>query len=148
MFPIDEKTIKQAEQSIAKMIPVNEIGRSIRFDYGKMEFVFSNGKAEEVTKEEAIKQWLELLCRTLPDRYPVYFDSGFGIETDRIIGYKALPKGFIYSEIKRQIEENAVMSRSITSITNFSAEMYDRSLHISFTAVLFNGEGVEVDVKV
>lgn len=148
MFPIDEKTIEQAEQTVAKMVPVSEIGRSLKFDYRKGEFLFQNGKAEEVTQEEAIKQWLELMCRTLPERYAVYTDTGFGVETDRIVGYKMLPKGFIYSEIKRQIEENAALSRSITTIINFSAEVKGRELHINFTAVLLGGQEVAINVSV
>lgn len=148
MFPVDEKTIEQAEQTVAKMVPVSEIGRSLKFDYQKGEFLFQNGKAEEVTQEEAIKQWLELMCRTLPERYAVYTDTGFGVETDRIVGYKMLPKGFIYSEIKRQIEENAALSRSITAIINFSAEVKGRELHINFTAVLLGGQEVTINASV
>lgn len=110
--------------------------------------MFTNGKAEEVTQEEAVKQWLELMCRTLPERHPVYFETGFGIETDKIIGYKALPKGFIYSEIQRQIRENVVLSRCISNIINFSAAAENDRLNIYFTAILYTGEGVTVDVNV
>ena len=148
MFPIDERTIEQAQQAASKMVPVQEVGRSIKFDYEKRAFVFTNGKAEEVTQEEAVKQWLELMCRTLPERYPVYFETGFGIETDKIVGYKALPKGFIYSEIQRQIKENVVLSRCISNIINFSAVAENGRLNIYFTAILYTGEEVTVDVNV
>lgn len=35
MFPIDERTIEQAQQAASKMVPVQEVGRSIKFDYKK-----------------------------------------------------------------------------------------------------------------
>lgn len=148
MFPIDERTIQQAKEAAITMIPVEKIGRSIQFDYQKKKFLFTNGKANEVTQEDAVKQWLELMCRTLPDRYAVYMDTGFGVETDQIIGYKTLPKGFIYSEMQRQIKENAVLSKCITSIINFSANAEGKKLNIYFTAVLYHGGEVDVDVTI
>lgn len=148
MFPIENKTIEEAAAAVIRPRPVEEIGRSIKFDYDKREFIFLNGVAEEVTQVEAVKQWLELMCRTLPDKYAVYGNSGFGIETDEIIGYKTLPKGFLYSEIQRQIKENAKISRCIKSIINFSAENVDGELNIYFTAVLYTGEEVNINANI
>ena len=148
MFPIENKTIEEAAAAVIRPRPVEEIGRSIKFDYDKREFVFLNGVAEEVTQVEAIKQWLELMSRTLPDKYAVYGNSGFGIETDEIIGYKTLPKGFLYSEIQRQIKENAKTLRCIKSIINFSAENVDGELNIYFTAVLYTGEEVNINANI
>ena len=148
MFPIENKTIEEAASAAAKPIAAEEIGRSIKFDYGSREFIFLNGVAEEVTQTEAVKQWLELMCRTLPDKYAVYGNSGFGIETDEIIGYKTLPKGFLYSEIQRQIKENAKIPRCIKSIINFSAENVDGELNIYFTAVLYTGEEVNINANI
>lgn len=148
MFPIENKTIEEAAAAVIKPRPVEDIGRSIKFDYDKREFVFLNGVAEEVKQVEAVKQWLELMCRTLPDKYAVYGGSGFGIETDEIIGYKTLPKGFLYSEIQRQIKENAKIPRCIKSIINFSAENVDGELNIYFTAVLYTGEEVNISANI
>ena len=148
MFPIENKTIEEAAAAVIRPRPVEEIGRSIKFDYDKREFIFLNGVAEEVTQVEAVKQWLELMCRTLPDKYAVYGNSGFGIETDEIIGYKTLPKGFLYSEIQRQIKENAKIPRCIKSISNFSAENVGGELNIYFTAVLYTGEEVNINANI
>ena len=148
MFPIENKTIEEAAAAVIRLRPVEEIGRSIKFASDKREFVFLNGVAEEVTQAEAVKQWLELMCRTLPDKYTVYGNSGFGIETDKIIGYKTLPKGFLYSEIQRQIKENAKILRCIKSIINFSAENVDGELNIYFTAVLYTGEEVNISANI
>lgn len=148
MFPIENKTIEEAAAAVIRPLPVEEIGRSIKFDYDKREFIFLNGVAEEVTQVEAVKQWLELMCRTLPDKYAVYGNSDFGIETDEIIGYKTLPKGFLYSEIQRQIKENAKIPRCIKSIINFSAENVDGELNIYFTAVLYTGEEVNISANI
>lgn len=148
MFPIENKTIQDAVKAAIKPVLVADIGRSIKFDYKKRQFIFTNGVAEEVYQTEAVKQWLELMCRTLPNKYAVYGDSGFGIETDEIIGYKTLPKGFLYSEIQRQIKENSKMPRCIKSIINFSAENVDGELNIYFTAVLYTGEEVNINVNI
>ena len=148
MFPIENKTIEEAAAAVIRPRPVEEIGRSIKFDYDKREFIFLNGVAEEVTQVEAVKQWLELMCRTLPNKYAVYGNSGFGIETDEIIGYKTLPKGLLYSEIQRQIKENAKIPRCIKSIINFSAENVDGELNIYFTAVLYTGEEVNINANI
>lgn len=148
MFPIENRTIKEAAEAVIKPCPVEEIGRSMKFDFDKREFVFLNGVAEEISQAEAVKQWLELMCRTLPDKYAVYGNSGFGIETDEIIGYKTLPKGFLYSEIQRQIKENSNIPRCIKSIINFSAENVDGELNIYFTAVLYTGEEVNISANI
>lgn len=56
MFPIENKTIEEAAAAVIRPRPVEEIGRSIKFDYDKREFIFLNGVAEEVTQVEAVKQ--------------------------------------------------------------------------------------------
>lgn len=146
MFPIESKTEKNSVLNNNNECNASDIGRSLQFDYENKRFIFKDGVAEEIKGEKAVKQWLELMCRTLPNKYPIYADSGFGINTDEIIGYKALPKGFIYSELQREIKENVVLARCIKNIINFSAENVDGLLKIKFTAVLNNDEEVDIDV--
>ena len=137
MFPVTTNTAAQQQAEAAQPLAVGNIGRSIKFDYEKNKFVFENGQAQEIRQIEAVKQWLELMCRTLPD---------FGVQTDLIRSYKVLPVGFIYSEIKRQIEENSGITRCIKSIINFKAENNNGILNIYFTAVLTDGNEVDINV--
>ena len=146
MFPITTNTDAQQQAEAVQPLAVEDIGRSIKFDYEKNKFIFENGQAQEIKQTEAVKQWLELMCRTLPDKFKVYNDTGFGIQSNLIRSYKVLPVGFVYSEIKRQIEENSQLTRCIKSIINFKAENNNGILNIYFTAVLTNGNEVDINV--
>lgn len=79
------------------------IGRSIKFDYDKKEFIVDEGKLVEPSKIDSIKQWIELYIRTEINKYAVYTDS-FGIDTRGLLGYR-LPRGYQVAEIMRRINE-------------------------------------------
>lgn len=105
MFPddinldIDVNTVDDTLDAAA----AGTIGRSIKFDYDKKEFIVDEGKLVEPTKIDAIKQWIELYIRTEINKYAVYSDS-FGIDTRGLLGYR-LPRGYQVAEIMRRINE-------------------------------------------
>ena len=82
---------------------LSTIGRSIKFDYDKKEFVILDGKPIEPSKIDSIKQWIELYIRTEINKYAIYTDS-FGIDTRGLLGYR-LPRGYQVAEIMRRINE-------------------------------------------
>ena len=82
---------------------LSTIGRSIKFDYDKKEFIVDEGKLVEPSKIDSIKQWIELYIRTEINKYAVYTDS-FGIDTSGLLGYR-LPRGYQVAEIMRRINE-------------------------------------------
>lgn len=105
MFPddinldIDVNTVDDTLDAAA----TGTIGRSIKFDYDKKEFIVDEGKLVEPSKIDSIKQWIELYIRTEINKYAIYTDS-FGIDTRGLLGYR-LPRGYQVAEIMRRINE-------------------------------------------
>lgn len=120
-----------------------EIGASFSFDDAAGKFTLIDGSPKEITGTEAVKEWLKLFVRTIPGKYAVYGDTGFGVDTTLLIGKKSLPSGAILSELKRQITEGAALCPVISSVTDFSLN----GSTISFTVVLASGEEDEVSVE-
>lgn len=144
MYPIDETELNievETEEKTAR------IERSLRFDYETKNFNIVDGALAECTGVEAVKQWVELLIRTNPGKYAIY-DENFGVSTDELIGYKSIPLGFIYSELKREIQEGLAKNPAIDSIDNYSATRENGALTISFTVYLKDGASGEVRVNV
>ena len=104
MFPNDvDLDIQVNTVDDTQDITAGTIGRSIKFDYDKKEFIVDEGKLVEPTKIDAIKQWIELYIRTEINKYAIYTDS-FGIDTRGLLGYR-LPRGYQVAEIMRRINE-------------------------------------------
>lgn len=104
MFPNDVDLDIQVNTVDDKQdITAGTIGRSIKFDYDKKEFIVDEGKLVEPSKIDSIKQWIELYIRTEIKKYAVYTDS-FGIDTRGLLGYR-LPRGYQVAEIMRRINE-------------------------------------------
>lgn len=144
MFPIDETGLAADTQTEEEKAAV---GRSFVFDYDTKSFKITDGAVNECTGVTAVKQWIELLIRTLPGKYAVY-DNDFGVSTDELIGYKSVPIGFIYSELKREIEDGLMLNPSIDSMDNFTAIRDNGVLTVSFTVYLKDGASGEVSVNV
>ena len=104
MFPNDvDLDIQVNTVDDTQDITAGTIGRSIKFDYDKKEFVILDGKPIEPSKIDSIKQWIELYIRTEINKYAIYTDS-FGIDTRGLLGYR-LPRGYQVAEIMRRINE-------------------------------------------
>lgn len=140
MFPVFDFNTQIEEEEKSQDI---KIGRSFVFDFNTKNFNVIAGKVKETTEEEAIRQWIELMIRTSVDKYKVYQGTGFGTNIDKLIGYRSL-RGFVESEIKREISENIIMNRAIDSIENFETEFEGDNLQVSFTVILKNNEILEV----
>ena len=140
MFPVFDFDTQIQEEEKAQDI---NIGRSFSFDFNTRRFNVMAGKVKETTQEEAIKQWIELLLRTAVNRYKVYEGTGFGTNISKLVGYKSL-RGFIESEIKREISENIMMNRAIEGIEDFETSLEGDMLQVSFTLILKNKKVLEV----
>lgn len=104
MFPNDVDLYIQVNTvDDTQDITAGTIGRSIKFDYDKKEFIVDEGKLVEPSKIDSIKQWIELYIRTEINKYAIYTDS-FGIDTRGLLGYR-LPRGYQVAEIMRRINE-------------------------------------------
>ena len=120
-----------------------EIGTSFSFDDAAGKFALIDGSPKAITGTAAVKEWLKLFVRTIPGKYAVYGDTGFGVDTTLMIGKKSLPSGAILSELKRQITEGAALCPAIESVTDFSID----GSTITFSVTLKSGEGGEVSVE-
>ena len=105
MFPNDVDILDVPINTVddTQDITAGTIGRSIKFDYDKKEFIVDEGKLVEPSKIDSIKQWIELYIRTEINKYAIYTDS-FGIDTRGLVGYR-LPRGYQVAEIMRRINE-------------------------------------------
>ena len=133
MFPETEVNIDNLVQQTNQASTNTRLGRCFLFDFSEGEYVTKDGKLIEATEEQAIKQWVELLVRTVLNKYKVYENTGFGTTFDRIIGQKTLPQGFINSEVKRELEEKVIMHKRISGISDFSTIRTRYGLEIRFT---------------
>jgi len=148
MFPLDE-IIKTTEDASNERELVAELGQSIRFDLSSRSFVLVDGKPDtDMTDEEKVQQWFELLINTQPERFGIYKDSGFGVDTEGLIGYRSVPKSFVYAEFKRELEESCNLNPIIEYLYDFSVEKNNGVLCISFAAHLYTGDSQEVSINV
>ena len=108
----------------------------------------ANGPPKESTELESIRQWLKLMCLTGLDKYSIYRDTTFGTSAENFLNYRALPRGYISSEIQREIEEACELNPAIEYVDNFVISRWDRYLSVAFTAHLVHGELLEVRVDV
>ena len=76
----------------------------------------------------------------------MYDDTEFGTYIENYIGYK--DEAFVFSEIKRELQEKATLNRAIKSIEDFEMERAKDKLTVSMTVVMQDGEEEEVTVDV
>lgn len=118
-------------------------GKSLAFDYEAKRFRLVDGSPVLVSGVDAVAQWLELFVRTIPGRYAVYEDQDFGVDATDLIGKKAVPNGAVISEIKREIEEGALLCPAIRSVYDFNLS----GNTVSFTVSLDDGEERELTIE-
>ena len=141
MFPNDvDLDIQVNTVDDTQDITTGTIGRSIKFDYDKKEFVVNEGKLVEPSKIDSIKQWIELYIRTEINKYAVYTDS-FGIDTRGLLGYR-LPRGYQVAEIMRRINEGILTQcPNVVSVSNWD---FNKGT-FSFTVKTNTGEEVVIN---
>ena len=143
MFPNDvDLDIQVNTVDDTQDITTGTIGRSIKFDYDKKEFVVNEGKLVEPSKIDSIKQWIELYIRTEINKYAVYTDS-FGIDTRGLLGYR-LPRGYQVAEIMRRINEGILTQcPNVVSVSNWDFNKGTFSFAVKTNTgeeVVINGE--------
>ena len=91
----------------------------------------------------------DLALRQQPGRVPIYRSESsrqYGISR-AILGEK-LPSGYAVAELERSVRETASFCPAVREIQDFSATRRGRTCQVSFTAVLYTEETVEVSVDV
>lgn len=145
MFPEIDYDFEEEEKQ-ETLLESTTIGRTPLFDFSSGSYVIRDGKIVECSQEEAVRQWVGFLVKTAAEKFPVYDGTDFGTYIENYIGYKDV--GFVASEIKREVEEKALLNRAIKFIEDFEAEKEGSRLHITLTVVMQTDEEVEVETDV
>lgn len=134
------------ENTDIKLLQEQEnVGKSFSFDYDKKQFVIDRGSPKEIKDKEAIRNWIMLLLNVYHESANVYKGEGFGTTIKDLVGNHAYPKGFIESEIERELKEKMRLNPFIEDLSAFSFERKTKGLNIQFTVILKNGEKVEIN---
>lgn len=147
MFP--DFDFNEAIETIEEDVENNSIklGRVflIKFEGNKANVIMENGKPKEATTiQEKVQMYAQMLLRTEVDKYKIYKDTDFGMTYFKYKGNRLLPKGFINSELKRELEEKILKLSVVDSITDFNARIEGNVLNINFTINLVDNSSLQV----
>lgn len=140
MFPDDftENTTTESENE--------EVGIDFLFDYEAGQHIMKNADLTECTTLQSVQQYIQNVLRTQANTYDVYIkdeDDVFGISVYEYIGTRALPAGYINSELKREVTANLLKHPLIAGVSNWEGKRERRGLNISFTVTLTDGSVLE-----
>ena len=126
-----------------------DIGRVPAFDSGTNRFLTIDGALVERTGRAAVQQWFDLMLRQQIDRVPIYRTGGeVKIGINRSILGTRLPSGLASAEIERNVRETASFCPAVRAIQDLTVTRRGRACRVEFTAVLHDGETVEVSADV
>lgn len=142
MFPSLNPTLELQLQNMNTKEEIKKLGRSIAFDFDKKQFVFKDGKAVETAEIESLEYWIKLCLQTYKDKFNVYKDTGFGVNTEDIVNKKL--DAFYISELQREIIEGLKKSRYIKDVTRINLSQEKRILTIHVIVKLHDNSIIEV----
>ncbi len=119
-----------------------ELGVDFLFDYSTGQHIMSGGVPSNQSVFLGVKQFIENVLRTPVNEYKVYTkgeNEVFGISVYKYIGERALPTGYLNSELKREVTENLLRHPMVSSVDNWKGEREKRDLKISFSVTLTDG---------
>ena len=147
MFPeIDMEIEEEEDAEEEETLQSTTIGRTPLFNFSTGKYEIKDGKIIECTQEEAVRQWVGFLVKTFVGKYRVYDNTDFGTYIENYIGEKN--RGFVLSEIKRELEEKAEDNRAIEEITDIEGKTKGDKMTTSLTIVMTDKTEVEVEVDV
>lgn len=127
----------------------DSIGRVPAFDSAAERFLLKDGALVERSGRAAVQQWFDLMLRQQIDRVPIYTtDNEVKLGVDRSLLGQHLPSGLASAEIERNVRETASYCPAVRAIQDLTVSRRGRACHVEFTAVLHNGETVEVTTDV
>ena len=109
------------------------IGRAPAFDSAAERFLLKDGALVERSGRAAVQQWFDLMLRQ---------------QIDRSLLGQHLPSGLASAEIERNVRETASYCPAVRTIRDLTVSRRGRACHVEFTAVLYNGETLEVRADV
>ena len=137
---------------IAADIPAQvgtDIGRTPAFDSAHSAFLTCDGAIVERTGVAAVQQWFDLMLRQQIDKVPIYrTGSATKIGIDRGVIGQHLPDGMAAAEIERNVRETADYCPAVRAIRDLTVQRVRRTCQVTFTAVLYTAETVEISINV
>ncbi len=117
------------------------------FDVETGQHIVKDGAVMDCCDADAIRQWVYKTILTPLGLYRIYTTDGsaYGVGVTKYIGRRGYQDGYIASELKREISEQAVLHPLIKGISNYSARRDKRTLKVSFTVNLIDGSGIDVE---
>ena len=128
---------------------LHEIGKVILLTFNERNesrVVMENGKPKFAeTLEEKIQMYLQVLLRTELNKYKIYSGTGFGMTYFSFKG-KKIPNSIIISEIRREITEKLKKLSKFDGITEFTAELTETTLNVSFELNLNDNTTLKISI--
>lgn len=120
------------------------------FDFENGEFILKDGKLVIASELEAIKIWINKIILTEKFKFKIYEKENeveYGVSIMNLIG-KKLPKQFVKSEIKRELNDVLITHPGIESISDWEIVEDGSKVNISFKVILINSNTLELEVNI
>jgi len=138
MFPGDvEQYLITEENDTMNATPIYN-GRSFLYDFKKGDFIYKNGAPVEVTGLKALEIWIEKVIRTERFRFNIHKGVDYGVTIEDLIG-SLLPRGYIESEMTRELTESILQNPFVDDLTEWKFEVDGSEWTISFTVITVDG---------
>lgn len=125
------------------------VGRSPVYDSAAGRFLVRDGALAECSGAQAVRQWIELALKQQIDWVPIYRTNGEArIGIDRQLMGSKLPSGLAAAELERNVRETLSFCPAIRAVRDMNVRRSGRACEISLTAVLYDGQSVEVSTHV
>ena len=96
------------------------LGVSFAFDWKAGHYEMAAGSPVEISGTRAAQALLQQVLRTKRERYSIY-PTDFGAPAQTLVGQK-YPKGFLLSELRRQLAESAAYCPAIQDVGDLKQE--------------------------
>lgn len=132
MFPEIDLDISELSESVKN--ESESLGKVPLFDFDKKSYVLEAGRLVYANDTQALEQWVKFLILNELDKYNIYKGTGFGIKSAyELIGFKEVPRGFLESNLKLELEEKIKMHKYVDRVYNFEFSRSKDLLTINFS---------------
>lgn len=144
MFPDDIQSYIENEELKTDNTASTFTGRTFLYDFKKGDFIYKNGAPVVVEGIKAIQVWIEKIIRTERFQFQIYEGVDYGVTIEDLIGSN-LPRGFVESEMIRELSESILKNPYIADLKDWSFAVEESVWTISFTVVT-KEEAFEMEV--
>lgn len=138
MFPEDVAEYIENEEITTNDTSSTFNGRTFLYDFKIGDFIYKNGAPIEVVGIKALQVWIEKVIRTERFRFKIYEDIEYGVSIEDLFG-SMLPKGFVESELKRELTESILLNPFVEEVTDWDFEIEGSEWKIAFTVISIEG---------